>query len=278
MKTLAVSLTLALFAASPGLGAQTAPTSTSATQPAPYTAPAASHSTAAAPSAPAPFSRIAFGGGISAMGVHLEAAVNANRYMNIRGVGNIFKYSLDNLDTNGMTLNGKLNLATGGLSVDVYPWPNHGFRLSPGVLFYNQNTAHADVTVDAGTSFSLNDYTYYASKTNPVTGYGNLGLNTNNPAFTMTTGWGNIISRRGGHWSFPFEIGAAFMGTPAIDFALNGGQVCDANGQNCVNVATDPDVQSNLQAQIAKYKNDVDPFRYYPILSFGVAYNFRIRP
>jgi hypothetical protein len=32
-----------------------------------------------------------------------------------------------------------------------------------------------------------------------------------------------------------------------------------------------------LQAQVAKYKNDLDPLRTYPIVSSGVAYNFRIR-
>jgi hypothetical protein len=92
----------------------------------------------------------------------------------------------------------------------------------------------------------------------------------------MTTGWGNMISHRG-HWSFPFEIGAAFVGAPVLNLALTGGQGCNAQGQNCVNVATDPTVQANLQAQIAKYKNDLSPFQYYPIISFGAAYSFRLR-
>jgi len=224
-----------------------------------------------------PFSRMAIGGGVSAMGVNMQVAVIANRYINLRGVGNFFNYSINNISTNGFAASGKLNLATAGASVDLYPFPNHGFRISPGALFYNQNQATASITAAAGTSFTLDDFTYYSSKTNPVTGTGALGLNTSNPAFTMTTGWGNMIPRRGGHWSFPFEIGAAFIGTPSVNFALNGGQVCDANGQNCVNVVTDPTVQSNLQAQIAKYKNDVNPFRYYPILSMGISYSFRLR-
>jgi ubiquinone biosynthesis protein Coq4 len=44
-----------------------------------------------------------------------------------------------------------------------------------------------------------------------------------------------------------------------------------------MDVATDQDVQTNLQSQIAKYKNDLDPLKTYPIVSFGMAYNFRIR-
>ncbi len=225
----------------------------------------------------APFSRLALGGGVSPLGINMQVAVNASRYINLRGVGNLFNYTVNNISTNGLNINGKLNFATAGASVDFYPFPNHGFRLSPGALFYNQNNVAADVTVAGGTSFTLNDVTYYASSANPIKGNGALGLNSRNPTFSMTTGWGNMIPHRGGHWSFPFEIGAAFVGAPTINMALTSGQACDAQGQNCVNVATDPTVQANLQAQLVKYRNDVNPFQYYPIINFGAAYNFKLR-
>jgi hypothetical protein len=133
------------------------------------------------------------------------------------------------------------------------------------------------MTVAGGTSFSLNDYTYYASSTDPIKGTGGLTMNTRKQAFSMTAGWGNMIPRRGGHWSFPFEIGAGFVGAPKLTMALTSGQACDSKGQNCVYVATDPDVQSNLQAQITKYQKDINPFQYYPIISFGAAYSFKLR-
>ncbi len=224
-----------------------------------------------------PLSHVALGGGISPLGVNLQAAINLNRYMNFRGVGNVFNYSVNNIKTNGLNINGKLNFATAGASLDIYPFPNHGFRLSPGGLFYNKNAVSADVTVAGGTSFTLNGVTYYASSTDPITGNGGLGLNTRNPAFSMTAGWGNTIPRRGGHWSFPFEIGAAFVGAPSLNMALTSGQACDAQGLNCVYVATDPNVQENLLAQLQKYKSDLSPFQYYPIVNFGAAYSFRIR-
>lgn len=225
-----------------------------------------------------PFSRLAFGGGISPMGINLQTAVNVNRYVNLRGVGNIFNYSINNFETNGMNLDGKLNFATLGASVDIYPFPEHGFRLSPGLLMYNQNEVSANLTVNGGSSFDLNGVTYYASSVNPIAGNGHLGLNSRNPAFTMTTGWGNMISRRGKRLSIPVEVGAAFVGAPSLSLALTGGQACDQFGQNCVNVATDPTVQANLAAQIQKYKNDVRALQYFPIVSFGVAYNFNLRP
>jgi hypothetical protein len=281
LKRIALYLTLAILTASSALIAQTTPAPQDLQVPASSPTAARTLKTTGKAKKPVtsikPFSRLAFSGGISAMGINMQAAVNASQHINIRGIGNYFNYNVNNISTNGLNLNGKLNFASAGAAVDFYPSPNHGFRISPGALFYNQNAASANVTVSGGTSFSLNDVTYYASSTNPITGNGSLGLNTNKQAFTITTGWGNMIPRRGGHWSAPFEIGAAMIGVPAINVALTGGQACNAQGQNCVNVATDPTVQANLQAQIAKYKNDLNPFRFYPIVSFGVAYSFNLR-
>jgi hypothetical protein len=229
-------------------------------------------------SSPSPFSRVAIGGGVSPMGLNMQVATNVNRFMNLRGTGNYFDYTLNNISVSGFNINGKFNFASAGAAVDIYPFPNHGFRLSPGGLFYNHNNVAATVTVPGGTKLTLNGYDYYASSTNPITGNGSLGLNSQNPAFTMTTGWGNMISRRGGgHWSAPFEIGAAMTGAPTVNMALTGGQACDSNGLNCVDVATDPNVQVNLQAQLSKYRNDLNAYRFYPIINFGVAYNFSIR-
>jgi hypothetical protein len=235
-----------------------------------------------------PFSRLAVGGGASLMGVNLQAATNVNRYMNLRGSGNVFNYTVsnikinDNNGTNGFNLDGKANMATAGVSLDVYPFPTHGLRISPGFMLYNQNNISATATPSAGTSFTLNDVSYYSDATNPVTMTANLGLNARKQAFTLTTGWGNMIPRKGGHLSFPFEIGAVFTGVPTLDVSLTGNACtnnADAvqNGFSCVDMATNATAQSNLNAQIAKYKKDLDPLQVYPIISFGVTYNFRIR-
>lgn len=234
-----------------------------------------------------PLSRIALSGGISLMGINLQAATNLNRFLNVRGVGNVFNYNVNNISTNGFNVNGKLNFATAGASLDFYPFPKHGFRLSPGVLFYNQNNVTASGTVAGGNSITLDDVDYYSSTTNPITVNANLGLNTRKQAFTMTTGWGNMISRKSGHWSFPLEIGAAFVGVPSINMGLTGAACLDSAQTECGTLNTtnpqDPsysisqEVSTNLNAQIAKWKNDLNPLKAYPIFSFGVSYNFRIR-
>ena len=232
----------------------------------------------AVPMSPAPFSRLAFGGGVSAMGINMQAAVIANRYMNLRGVGNYFNYSLNNLSVNGFNASGKVNFAAAGASVDFYPFPNHGFRLSPGALFYNQNRVTALGLAAAGTSITLDGTTYYSQTSDPLNASASLGLNANKQAFTMTTGWGNLISRRGGHWSVPFEIGAAFVGAPTLSVVASGSACLDQAQTECSSITGSNPIatafQSNLTAQVAKWKNDLSPFRYYPIASFGIGYNF----
>jgi hypothetical protein len=284
LKRSLLCLTLALLAAPAGLFAQTNQSST-ATAPArssidQYAITSGTQHTWIQPNyTSSPFSRVAIGGGVSAMGINMQVAVIANRYMNLRGVGNFLNYTVNNISVNGFEASTKLNFATGGASVDFYPFPNHGFRVSPGAMFYNQNNVSATVSAPGGTSFSLDQYTYYSSQKNPVTGTAGIELNKSNPAFTITTGWGNMIPGRGGHFSFPFEIGAAFMGSPTVNMALTSGQVCSdpAGTQNCINVVGNAQLNSNLTAQVIKYQNDVNPYKYYPILSMGVSYSFSLR-
>jgi hypothetical protein len=225
-----------------------------------------------------PFSHLAFGGGSSTLGINLAVATNLNRYMNLRGTGNVFQFSLNNLNVSDFNVGVNLSMASAGAALDLYPFPNHGLRFSPGVLFMNQNQGSGTFLAKGGSNFTLNNITYYSSASDPVQGSGTLGLHSQSPAFTLTTGWGNIIPRRENkHLSFPFEIGVAFIGDPAVNVALTSGEVCSSQGNYCTNVATDQPLQNNLQAQVAKYRNDLDPLKTFPIITGGVAYSFRLR-
>ena len=288
MKCNVFCLILALLAASPALISQTrgGPSSTleldsSSSQTSNTTLPPAT-ALKKFDTTPAPFSRLAVGGGISLMGVDLQAATNVNRHLNVRGTGNFFNYTVNNINTNGFSLAGKVNFATAGASLDYYPFPSHGFRLSPGVLFYNENQITASAIGTSGSNITLNEQKYYSEIANPVAVNAAVGLNTYKQAFTMTTGWGNMIPHKGGHWSFPFEFGAAFTGTPSVNVILTG-YACTSqadaatSGPSCVNMATNTTAQSNLTTQVNKWKSDLNPLLAYPILSFGASYAFHIR-
>jgi hypothetical protein len=236
---------------------------------------------------PTPFSRLALGAGIGVGGINMQAAVEANRYLNIRGIGNYFTYTVSNVKvgssgSSGSNVSGKLNFAEGGVALDYYPFPNHGWRLSPGVTFYNENGASATGAMTTGSSITLGSTKYYSESANNMNLNANLGLNTHKQAFTMTTGWGNMISRRGGPLAFPVEIGAIFTGAPSVALGITGFGCTvqtDAaiNGPSCVNMATNTSAQTNLNSQISKYQSDLNVLKVYPIITAGVSYNFRIR-
>ncbi len=294
MKRIACCLTLTLLAASAGLLAQN---SSSNFYPSLSSALGAGQSTAspvskaAVNASPAPFSRLALSGGIGANGINMQAAVNANRYLNIRGVGNYFNYTVNNVKvsgsggSSGIDVSGKLNFATAGVTLDYFPFPNHGFRLSPGFELLNQNAITASGVAAQGTSITLGSTKYYSEAgANAMSLNANLGLNTHKQAFTMTTGWGNLISRKGGHFSVPFEIGAIFTGAPTLGLNITGygctTQTDDGTsgaGASCVNMATNAAAQTNIAAQITKYQNDLNVLKVYPIFSIGIGYNFKIR-
>ena len=291
MKCSVFTLSMALFAAPCALVAQ-APTSISDSA----SSPSQTADSGAKPvkmkrvgdAPPEPFSRLAVGGGLGIGGVNMQVAVEANRYLNIRGIGNYFSYSVNNIKignnngSSGANVSGKLNLAEAGIAADYYPWPNHGFRVSPGVTFYNQTGASASGVTSAGSSITLGSQKYYSDSTNPMNLSASLGLNAHPQTFSLTTGWGNMISRKGGHWAFPFEIGVIFTGAPTVGLNITGSACTvqsDAaiNGPSCVNMATNTTAQTNIATQVAKYKNDVNPLQVWPILSGGISYNFKIR-
>jgi len=226
-----------------------------------------------------PFSRVSFGGGISLLGVHLLAATNVNRHLDLRGDGRFFQYNVGNFDAEGFSFSPRLNLASAGVSLDFYPFPRHGLRLTPGLLFYNHNGAGSRINANSDNGpITLNGDDYFPSASNPVNGTATLNLHSQTPAFTVTTGWGTFLHAKGRHLSFPFEIGVALIGSPTVDLALTSGQTCDYTGQNCVNVTSNQQLQKDLQAQAAKYKHDLEPLKTFPILDGGIVYSFSIRP
>ena len=86
-------------------------------------------------------------------------------------------------------------------------------------------------------------------------------------------GIGNLIPRNGRHFSFLFEVGAAYQGSARVALNLTG-NVCDTTGTICGPIATNTTAQTNIQAQQQKIQNDVNPFRFFPIISGGFGVNF----
>jgi hypothetical protein len=232
---------------------------------------------------PAPFSRIAISGGISPLGISAEVTTNLNGRLNLRVSGSFFNQGIQ-FNSNGFSATANLKLASTRTSIDIYPF-RAGFRISPGIMIYNQNRVTATDTIAGGSSFTLNGDTFYSAIANPatgatpVTGTALLSLHSTRPAFTLTGGWGNQVMRRG-HWSFPVEVGVAFVGAPKLDVNLRGWACHDQAQTECTDIANPNNsialqVQSDLRTEVSKWTSDLEPLKTYPIVSAGVSYSFR---
>jgi hypothetical protein len=227
-----------------------------------------------APASPAPQSaegprRLGVGVKAGLLGIGGEAAVALTKRINVRGGFNFFNYNRG-FDKDGINYAAQLAFRSGEAHLDFFPFAG-SFHLSPGLLFYNDNHIAATATVGANQSFTLGGVSYSSSAADPVTGTAKVGFNKVAPSFLI--GFGNLIPRNRRRFSFTTEIGVAYTGAPKASLNLQG-TACTNPVVICVNAATDPTVQSNVQSEVAKVNHDVSAFKIYPLASFGFGVNF----
>jgi len=222
----------------------------------------------------APFSAIAIGLKLGIAGIGVDVATPLATKLNLRVGASFFSYN-PNLVADGIDIIGNIQLESVTESFDFFPFGND-FRVSPGVVFYNGNHITAAAMVAGGQTFSLNDASYISDPADPANGSFDLSFG-HQLAPSFTVGFGNMIPRKGGHWSMPLELGVEYIGrTPQI--ALNlGGSACQGGTtpMYCGQIATDPTTVQNVQGEQASLNSAIPSFlRFFPIASLGVSYRF----
>ena len=227
------------------------------------------------PAAPPPpngdrAAKIGIGAKVSLLGIGIEAATPLSRRINLRGGFNFLNYSRD-FNNDGIHYDGQLSFRSGEAHLDWYPLG--GFHISPGVLFYNGNKVTGNASVSAGQTFTLGGTQYESDPTgtNPVTGTGQLTFPKAAPQILV--GFGNMLPRSGRHFGFNFEVGGEYQGSPTVGLNLQG-TACNTSTGTCANAATDPGIQSSIQAQEKKINHDLAPFKFFPQISLGFGINF----
>lgn len=217
-----------------------------------------------------PFGAVGIAIKVGLAGPGVEIATPLSQKWNLRGEFNYIKVS-PSFDSDGIHYSGDLKFQSSRIHADFFPWAG-SFRISPGVTVYNGNHVNAAALVPGGTKFTLDDQDYQSSAVDPIRGNATLDFGRT-VAPNLTVGFGNLIPRKGGHWSVPFEIGAEFVGQPKLTLNLSG-TACQVNTVNCFNAATDPQFQSNVRGEEQQINDDLKALQVFPILSIGVGYRF----
>jgi hypothetical protein len=251
----------------PAAATSDSPDAAAPSAPAPVPAPA---SPAAVPAKESSEGRIPIGIGVkvSTLGIGGEVAVAVSHRSNVRVGFNAFSYG-HTFDKDGVTYKGTLDLRSAQATYDLFLFK--GLHISPGMLFYNGNQVTANASVPGGQTFTLSNTSYVSDAADPVSGTGKLTLYKAAPMLLF--GIGNLVPRKSSHFSTSFEIGAAYQGPPRVTLNL-GGSVCDSTGLFCRTISSDPTIQSNIAAEQAKLNKSASPYKFYPVLSFGVGYKF----
>lgn len=261
------------LASSPGAADLFTGSPISSSSPAPRSGVGAIRGGGAIPSAQLkPFSTFAVEASVGINGVGVDVATPLARHFNLRVGGGFFSYS-DSFVEQGANVDAKLQLHSGHALLDWFPFRS-GFRVSPLLVFANNNNARGTVIVPAGSTITLNGSNYISSTTDPLHGSGSIDFRKVAPG--LTAGFGNLISRSGKHLSFPVEIGFYYVGQPTLKVAFTG-SACDPTvpaSIGCESVDQDSDFQKSLAAFKARNNNNLSYASFFPVFSTGVGYRF----
>jgi hypothetical protein len=219
-----------------------------------------------------PFSRIGIDAHAGLNGIGFDVATPLARKFNLRAGADFFSYNTSFTDQ-GADITIDLRLRSGHASLDWFPFGGR-FRLSPLLVFGNNNLASGTALVPAGSTITLDGQDYISSYTDPLHGNGSIDFRKIAPGLSL--GFGNIIPRTRSHFSIPVEAGLYYSGQPGLKVTFTG-SACDRTQPaaiGCESVNNDAGFQKSLAAFIARNNNNLSYASFFPILSVGVGYKF----
>jgi hypothetical protein len=204
--------------------------------------------------------------GLGGMGVQVSTALATK--INLR-VGGSFLNLNPVVVEQGIPIDGAVRLRTLAAAIDVFPYRGT-FHISPGLTMYNGNRMTAVTNIVPGSQFTIEDTVYTSDITDPVHGTFDVSLGKRF-APSLTMGFGNML-KRSKNWTVQTDFGVQFVGRP--NFVLNmTGTACDV-ADGCTRIQDDPNTVANLAQQQSDINQDIQPLRFYPILTVGVGYRF----
>jgi len=148
----------------------------------------------------------------------------------------------------------KLKLQTGSLLGDWFPFANN-FRISAGAML-NRNKFSMKGQPTGGT-YTINGKTYQATDV----GSFDAQVDFNKAAPYFGIGYGRPINSG---LSLIFDLGVMSQGSPKSKIDVT----CTSSTPNC------SQLQSDAAAEQSKLDDSLHSFKYYPVISLGLAYTF----
>lgn len=196
---------------------------------------------------------IAMAGKIGTLGPGLEGTIGLLDNLNVRAGANYFRLKHGGT-VREIAYDFDVKLASIPILADWHPF-NNEFRITGGVV-YNRNMADIDATPNE--SKKIGDHEYTPEQMGELTG----SVRFKNWAPYFGLGFGNAVLNAEKSWGFVFDIGVMWQGIPGVSLSSNG-----TMGQN-------PLFKADLAKEEKEIQDKAEAFRFYPVLSFGISYQF----
>lgn len=191
------------------------------------------------------------------LGVGGGVGIGVTDTLRVRAGYTALKVSKDISQTD-VDYSGDLKLGGGEAMLDWHPF-NGSFRVTGG-LTLNRNEVTADASPSNGT-YTLNGNTYLASEVGNLDGK----VDFKSTAPYLGVGWGDVVGKDG-RFSFIADIGVLFQGSPDARLNVNCGPAVPA--PECARL------KSDVQEEERELQDDADDYKFWPVISLGVAYRF----
>jgi hypothetical protein len=219
-----------------------------------------------------PFSSLGFATRLGFAGTGFDVATPLATRINLRAGTDFFSYNTS-FQEEGANVGINLHLRSSHAALDWFPFGGH-FRLSPQLVFGNNNRILATAIIPSGSTITLNGQDYISSYTEPLRGSGRIDFRKVSPGLSF--GFGNLIPRDRSHFSIPVEAGFYYAGQPSLQLAFFG-SACDPKlspSVGCEAVSQDPGFQQNLTAFKVRNDHNLSYATFFPIFSVGFGYRF----
>jgi hypothetical protein len=220
-----------------------------------------------------PFTRMGYDSHIGIGGIGFDIATPLFRRFNLRSGADFFNYSA-NFQEQGANIGANLRLRTAHANLDWFPFGGR-FRLSPLLVFSNNNRIEATALIPAGSTITLDGQNFISSNTDPLHGAGSIDFRKVSPGITL--GFGNIVPRdHSSHISVPIEAGFYYVGQPRLNLNFSG-SACDPTvpaAIGCASVDKDSGFMQDLAAFTARNNHNLSYASFFPVFSVGLGYSF----
>jgi hypothetical protein len=219
-----------------------------------------------------PFSNLGLATRFGLAGTGFDVATPVGTRFNLRAGTDFFNYTTT-FQEGGANVGINLHLRSGHFALDWFPFGGH-LRLSPQLVFGNNNRILATAVIPSGSTVTLNGQDYISSYTDPLHGAGRIDFRKVAPGLSF--GFGNLIPRDRSRFSVPVEMGFYYVGQPSLQVTFTG-SACDPNyppSVGCQSVDQDAGFQQNLAAFKVRNDHNLSYASFFPIFSLGFGYRF----